>query len=255
MLVPKQYNSYIYNADSFGLITQNESGHSESVSAPQFGTINTEFIMRRIDYQPNQIINGLTFLEEVKSDDYNRKASFRCHCGKEFVTTIQRVKTRATNSCGCSKGQRIGDAKRTHGLRQHRLYKIWTQMKTRCYNDNYAGSKYYSKRGITICDEWRDDFQAFYDWAMDNGYDDKLQIDRKDNDGNYEPSNCRFVTNAQNSRNSRNTKLTWGIINEIRNTKLLIPNITGVEIAKAYHISATHVCDILKGKVWEEASL
>lgn len=96
-----------------------------------------------------------------------------------------------------------------HGLRHTRLYGIWLQMKNRCNNEKTARYKDYGARGITVCDEWCNDFKAFYDWSMANGYSDDLTIDRINNDGNYEPSNCRWITIKQQSRNTRhNTLLT-----------------------------------------------
>jgi hypothetical protein len=86
---------------------------------------------------------------------------------------------------------------------QTRLYRIWHNMKTRC---NYPGKqnyKYYGGRGIRVCDEWSDSFKAFEAWALANGYADNLTLDRKDNDGNYEPGNCRFITHAEQQQNKR----------------------------------------------------
>lgn len=90
-----------------------------------------------------------------------------------------------------------------HGLSNTRLYRIWLQMKNRCYNSKTERYSDYGGRGITVCDEWKNDFKAFYDWAMLNGYRDDLSIDRINNDENYEPSNCRWATNIEQARNSR----------------------------------------------------
>ena len=87
-----------------------------------------------------------------------------------------------------------------------RLYKIYDGMKQRCTNPNYPRSKDYMGRGITICREWLDDFMNFYNWAMGNGYEDELSIDRIDVNGNYEPSNCRWITIQEQQLNRSNTK-------------------------------------------------
>ena len=94
-----------------------------------------------------------------------------------------------------------------HGLKNTRLYRIWLQIKNRCFNSNTNRYRDYGARGITVCDEWRNDFKAFYDWAMNNGYSDELTIDRIDNDGNYEPSNCRWVSVKVQNRNTRSNRL------------------------------------------------
>lgn len=95
----------------------------------------------------------------------------------------------------------------THGFSKTnpRLFGLWETMRTRCNNKNRDKYMDYGGRGITVCDEWNNSAEAFCEWALSNGYKDGLQIDRIDNNKGYEPSNCRFVTPKQNSRNRRNT--------------------------------------------------
>lgn len=112
----------------------------------------------------------------------------QCECGN--LTSWR------TRSCGCSH--------KKHDKTNTRLYRIWIRMKLRCYNEKHLYYKYYGERNIKVCDEWLDDFQAFYDWAINNGYNDNLTIDRIDVNGNYEPSNCRWATVKQQNRNKRN---------------------------------------------------
>jgi hypothetical protein len=92
-----------------------------------------------------------------------------------------------------------------HGLRRHPIFTLWANIKSRCKNQNHPKYKDYGGRGISICNEWNDDFKTFYDWCITNGWQQGLEIDRVNNNGNYEPSNCRFVTRTQNMRNTRTT--------------------------------------------------
>ncbi len=125
-----------------------------------------------------------------------RKGLYKCHCGKEFDANSYDVKSGHTSSCGC-----IG-CNRTHGLSGAKLYWVWTAMKERCLNPNNEWFKNYGSRGIKVCEEWTD-FKTFYDWAMSSGYKEGLSIDRRDNDGNYEPSNCRWATVVTQNRNTQ----------------------------------------------------
>lgn len=95
----------------------------------------------------------------------------------------------------------------THGLSHTRLNRIYHKMKNRCLCKTSDKYKYYQERGISICEEWKKDFLSFYNWAMNNGYSDELTIDRIDNNGNYCPENCRWVTRAQQTRNTRKNKI------------------------------------------------
>lgn len=87
-----------------------------------------------------------------------------------------------------------------HNLSETRLYRIWNNMKQRCYNEKNISYKYYGGKGIEICSEWLRSFKSFYDWAMENGYEENLSIDRIDSNSGYFPRNCRWVTLEENGR-------------------------------------------------------
>lgn len=125
-----------------------------------------------------------------------------CDCGRLTEVTINHLQIGHTKSCGCL----LNHDKSTHNLSYTRIYKIYINMKQRCYNKNHNYYRDYGARGIAVCDEWKDDFMSFYDWSMANGYKDNLTIDRINVDGNYEPNNCRWISNKQQQRNKRNTK-------------------------------------------------
>lgn len=105
-----------------------------------------------------------------------------------------------------NKGRYIAE----HGGNKTRLYSIWCAMRERCKNPNNKRFERYGGRGITVCEEWNNDFAAFRDWALGNGYAEGLTIDRIDNDGRYEPNNCRWVDRKTQNRNySRNHFVTY----------------------------------------------
>lgn len=97
-----------------------------------------------------------------------------------------------------------------HGGKHDKLYRVWCGMKERCNNPHNKKYERYGGRGITVCDEWSNDFGAFRDWAYSHGYADGLTIDRINNNANYTPDNCRWVTRAEQNRNySRNRMITY----------------------------------------------
>ena len=131
---------------------------------------------------------------------------YKCgFCGTNFKANTNDINRGYIKSCGCYQKRRVSEANKTHGKRYTRLYKIWINIKDRVLNPKNKRYNDYGGRGITICDDWKNDFIPFYNWAMSNGYEENkgLSIDRIDNDGNYKPSNCRWTTKTIQSRNQR----------------------------------------------------
>lgn len=134
-----------------------------------------------------------------------------CDCGNIVIASCGNLKNGHTKSCGCLVKEKAKETHQTHGLRKTTLYSVWRGMLARCYDTNDRYYKNYGLRGIVVCEEWRNDFKAFYDWAMAHGYKEGLSIDRKDTNGNYEPDNCRFVTMKVQQNNRTNNRLvTYG---------------------------------------------
>lgn len=124
----------------------------------------------------------------------------KCDCGNlTEPISGNNLKKGHVKSCGC--------LYRKHGMTGTRLYSIWKGIKTRCYNKNHIHYENYGGRGITVCNDWKDDFRAFADWAIANGYSSELTIDRIDPNGNYEPSNCKWSAVKEQQNNKRNNIL------------------------------------------------
>ncbi len=127
-----------------------------------------------------------------------------CDCGNNIEARIDCLTQGLVKSCGCLKKEQdlINLTKyHRHKLSHTKLWDTYYGMKSRCYDKNDSHYSYYGGRGIIICDEWLNSFDAFAQWSVENGFSDNLQIDRIDNNGNYEPSNCRWVTLKENCRN------------------------------------------------------
>lgn len=131
-----------------------------------------------------------------------------CSCGKKVYVVGSKLKSGHTRSCGCLQRELFSAKSTTHGQRYTRLYRIWTAMKTRCTNPNSKDWPNYGGRGIGVCEKWLNDFSAFCEWALENGYADDLTIDRKNNDRGYCPENCRWATRAEQNQNKRPMKRT-----------------------------------------------
>ena len=149
-------------------------------------------------------------------------------------------------SCGCNKDEH----KTKHGGYYTKLYKVWVSMKQRILNPTTKFYKDYGGRGITICPEWTESYIVFRDWSLSNGYQEGLEIDRKDTNGNYEPSNCRWVTHKENMRNRRNNKLSLEKANEIR-ALYNSGYYTQKQLAEKYNVSRRLIGNIINSKIWK----
>jgi len=168
--------------------------------------------------------NRLTILEEVESKLFiyggkrttTRFVKCKCDCGKIIVTRLIMVWNNKAKSCGCltRENDKANLAHSTHKLSSHRLYNVYHKMIVRCTYSNDPAYKNYGGRGIKVCKKWKNSFLDFYDWAIENGYKEGLEIDRIHNDKGYNPNNCRFITKAEQARNRRTNKCFY--INGVR---------------------------------------
>ena len=163
---------------------------------------------------------------------------FLCEaCGKEVEKRLQHGMIQKT--CGCGK----------HGGTKDDLYKVWKGIKRRCYNSHEKKYHRYGGRGIIVCDEWKENYLIFKQWAVENGYKKGLQIDRINNDGNYEPDNCRFVTNTENARNKSQTILSMQFARVIRALNKDLQLSYGY-IGKLFNIDPSLVKQVILNKIW-----
>lgn len=143
-----------------------------------------------------------------------KKVQWNCickHCGKEFQDITGRIKNNYVNGCGCQTFELKSKVHTKHGLYGTRIYSIWSGMVRRCFNKNAVNYPDYGGRGITVCDEWLGENGAenFAKWAYDNGYNENAKrsectLDRKNVNGNYEPTNCRWINMKEQERNRTN---------------------------------------------------
>ena len=152
--------------------------------------------------------NYLTVLELKRNNKTKIQWLCQCDCGNTVIVLASHLKNAHTKSCGCFRKNKLTkeNPKYKHGKRHSRIYSVWINMKTRCYNKNVKAYKNYGNRGIKVCNEWigkEKGFINFYNWAIQNGYRDDLTIERINVDGNYEPNNCRWGTYKQQNNNKR----------------------------------------------------
>lgn len=158
----------------------------------------------RLDIEKGERYGRLTIMEEkppIKPNGYKKRMFLcKCECGSETIVRLEYLRSGHTKSCGCLRS--IKGSEETHGMAGSRIYLIWNGMKQRCYNEKVKSYKYYGAKGVEVCDEWHD-FEPFYEWAIHNGYEDDLTIDRIDPYGDYTPENCRWIPKEEQPKTRR----------------------------------------------------
>lgn len=160
------------------------------------------------DIYGNLMLTGKSYMK-LYGGQNRRFIEVICDCGNIFFSYYSSIIEGKVKSCGCKKRAHLIDMNTTHGMcvenNVHPIYITWQAMIQRCTNPNNESAIHYSKKGIIVCKEWRDSFDSFYNWSLVNGWVEGLSIDRINNDGNYEPSNCRWATRYQQARNKSNS--------------------------------------------------
>ncbi len=157
-----------------------------------------------------QKFGRLTVLDRDKSN--NTKHAYwicQCECGKIKSIRSAHLRSGGTISCGCYSAEMAAKRKTTHNLYGNRIYRIWANMIQRCKNPHEKCYKNYGGRGISVCQEWVENFLSFHSYVISlvDSDNEKMTLDRIDNDGNYEPGNVRWATRKQQGRNTRTVKM------------------------------------------------
>lgn len=182
-----------------------------------------------------QTFGKLTAIKRVENNNLGKVQYLcLCECGNKKIVTKQNLTNGICKSCGCIKKEqdKINLKFPKHNMCSTRLYNIWKGMRWRCRSKKNKRRKFYLDKSIEVCKEWQEDFLNFYNWAMNNGYKDTLTIDRINNDGNYEPDNCRWATYTEQN-NNQSTSKKYIYKNKIYTIKEL-SEMTGIKLPTLY---------------------
>ena len=163
-----------------------------------------------------------------------RKVLVECDCGVKKRVCVNNLRTGNTKSCGCYKKERIVEASKTHGGTYTRLYSTWSNIKARCNNPNNSAYKFYGGVGIKVSKDWIK-FESFKDWALSNGYEDSLSIDRIDSTKDYSSNNCRWISQSDNSKKMWNDT-GRRVVSEYRIILARLLNTFGISLSKCAHM-------------------
>ncbi len=193
-----------------------------------------------------------------KSGHKRRYGLYECPiCKIHFETLIQSVKSGRTKSCGCMSSEKMKKRTTTHGMSNTSLYRKYHEMKNRCYNPNHGRYKWYGEIGVTVCNEWKNSFQSFYDWAMANGYEKGLYLDKdilceqkNISPRIYSPETCMFLTNSESSKDSiqRVKRKTKKVKQFTINDEHIKDFSSIIEASKELNISGGSISEVCKGK-------
>lgn len=208
----------------------------KAVAYPYLNSGNIKDMGRKIIDLSGKVFSRLTVISYSHTNKYGGACWLCiCVCGKNKIINYSSLIQGLSKSCGCLHKERISETLKTHGLTRTKEYRAWIFMKHRCYNENDKRYKDYGGRGINVCNRWIDSFENFLA-DMGQAPSPKHSIDRKENDGNYEPGNCRWATQKEQQNNKRN------IIHVTYNKETLCLN----SFCKKYKLKYTTIYSRLK---------